>query len=410
MDLRIIPKKLSGRVVVPPSKSVAHRMIIAAALADGTSTVSNLSPSVDILSTMDCMRALGAEIDFEADTAVIKGIYKKIPDKAVLNCNESGSTMRFLIPVACALGVNAEFVGSGKLPQRPITPFTEEFPKHGITFDFSRAESGASLPCSVSGGLTGGRFEIDGGLSSQFITGLMLALPLLSGDSEIVLTSALNSKPYVDITLGVLRDFGVEISETEGGYFIKGNQRPKPFSGRVEGDYSQAAFFRVANSLGSELEILGLSKNSLQGDRIIMDICDRFDKDRGSFEIDGSDIPDLVPILTVLACFCRGTSRITNVARLRFKESDRLSVPAECLNAIGGSVTVYEDSLEIRGVESLRGGEISGSNDHRIPMSLAIAATMCEQPLLIRGAECVRKSFPDFFDVYGSLGGDVEEV
>lgn len=409
MDLRITPKKLCGRVEVPPSKSVAHRMIIAAALSDGTSEITNLSPSVDILSTMDCMRALGAEISFKNNTAVIEGIIK-MPDKAVLNCNESGSTMRFLIPVACALGVNAEFIGSGKLPQRPITPFVEEFPKHGIAFDFSGAENGASLPCSVSGKLTAGRFEIDGGLSSQFITGLLLALPLLDGDSEIVLTSALNSKPYVDITRGVLRDFGVEVSETESGFSIRGNQRYKAFSGRVEGDYSQAAFFRVANSLGSDLEILGLSESSLQGDRVIMEICDRFDKAREPFEIDGSDIPDLVPILTVLACFCRGTSRITNVARLRFKESDRLSVPAECLNAIGGRVKVGEDYLEIEGVETLRGGEISGHNDHRIPMSLAIAATMCENPLVIRGAECVSKSFPDFFDVYRTLGGDAEEV
>lgn len=412
MDIKITPKKLCGKVTVPPSKSVAHRMIIAAALAEGTSTISNLSPSVDILSTIDCMRALGAEISLEADTAVIKGIadYEKIPDKAVLNCNESGSTMRFLIPVACALGVNAKFIGSGKLPQRPITPFIEEFPKHGVAFDFSGAESGASLPCSVSGKLTAGRFEIDGGLSSQFITGLLLALPTLSGDSEIFLTSALNSRPYVDITLGVLRDFGVEVAKTDNGFFIGGGQRLKAFSGRVEGDYSQAAFFRVASSLGSSLDILGLSENSLQGDRMIMDICDRFDKTREPFEIDGADIPDLVPILTVLACFCNGTSRITNVARLRFKESDRLNVPAECLNAIGGKVTVCEDYLEIEGVETLRGGEIDGHNDHRIPMSLAVAATRCASPLIIRGAECVRKSFPDFFDVYRALGGDAEEV
>lgn len=407
MDIKITPKKLRGRVEVPPSKSVAHRMIIAAALAEGTSTISNLSPSVDILSTIDCMRALGAEISFEADTAVIKGI-SNIPDKAVLNCNESGSTMRFLIPVACALGVNAKFIGSGKLPQRPITPLVEEFPKHGITFDFE--EAGASLPCSVSGKLKAGRFEIDGGLSSQFITGLLFALPLLDGDSDIFITTALNSRPYVDITLGVLRDFGVNVTETDNGFFIKGNQRFKAFSARVEGDYSQAAFFRVANTLGSDLEILGLSESSLQGDRVIMDICDKFDESREPFEIDGSDIPDLVPILTVLACFCKGTSRITNVARLRFKESDRLNVPAECLNAIGGKVTVGEDYLEIEGVETLRGGEIDAHNDHRIPMSLAIAATMCEDPLVIRGAECVRKSFPDFFDVYRALGGIAEEV
>ncbi|MBD5129196.1 MAG: 3-phosphoshikimate 1-carboxyvinyltransferase [Ruminococcaceae bacterium] len=413
MDIKITPKKLHGTVTVPPSKSVAHRMIIAAALADGVSTITNLCSSMDILATMDCMRALGAKIDFhgagsaEGDTAVIEGI-KKIPDKAVLDCHESGSTLRFLIPVACALGVETGFLGSAKLPQRPITPFTDEFPKHGVTFDFSKAPGGCTLPCSVSGKLTAGRFEIDGGLSSQFITGLMFALPLLDGDSEIILTSHLNSKPYIDITLGVLRDFGCEIMETKNGYFIKGKQRLKPFSGKVEGDYSQAAFFRVANSLGSELKILGLNENSLQGDRKIMEICDSFDKDGAPFEIDCSDIPDLVPVLTVLACFCKGTSRLTNIARLRFKESDRLSVTAECLNAMGGKVTVHEDSLEIEGVNELRGGEIEGHSDHRIPMSMAVAATRCASPLVIRGAECVKKSFPNYFDVYGQLGGEVD--
>ncbi len=382
-------------------------MIIAASLADGVSTVSNLYPSVDILATMDCMRAFGAKIDFKNEKAVIEGI-KNIPDKAVLDCHESGSTLRFLIPVACALGVETEFLGSANLPQRPITPFTDEFPKHGITFDFSKAPNGCTLPCSVSGKLTAGRFEIDGGLSSQFITGLMFALCLLDGDSEIVLTSHLNSEPYVNITLKVLRDFGAVISKTENGYFIKGNQRLKPFSGAVECDYSQAAFFRVANSLGSELMIMGLNSASLQGDKQIMEICNNFDKDSAPFEFDCSDIPDLVPILTVLACFCKGTSRLTNIARLRFKECDRLSVTAECLNKIGGKVTVHEDSLEIEGVSELRGGEIDGHNDHRIPMSMAVAATRCTSPLIIRGAECVKKSFPNYFDVYKRLGGEVD--
>ena len=410
MDIKITPKKLCGEITVPPSKSVAHRMIIAAALADGTSTVSNLYPSVDILATMDCMRALGARIEFENDTAVIEGI-KKVPDKAILDCHESGSTIRFLIPVACALGVNAEFIGSGKLPERPITPFVEEFPKHGITFDLSKAESGCTLPCSVSGKLTSGRFEIDGGLSSQFITGLLFALPLLDGDNEIVITSKLNSKPYIDITIDVLRKFGCEISEIENGYQFHGGQRLTPFSGFVEGDYSQAAFFYTANALGSDLKINGLNEKSSQGDKEIVRICDEFvSSDGRPFEIDGSDIPDLVPILTVLACFGKGSSRINGVARLKFKECDRLSVTAECLNAIGGKVTVHEDSLEIEGISLLNGGEIDGHNDHRIPMSMAIAATMCEQPLIIRGAECVRKSFPNFFDVYRSLGGEVEVI
>ena len=410
MDIKITPKKLRGEVTLPPSKSVAHRMIIAAALADGVSVISNLYPSVDILATMDCMRALGAKVDFESDKAVIEGV-KRIPDKAVLDCHESGSTLRFLIPVACALGVNAEFLGSAKLPQRPITPFTDEFPKHGITFDFGRAESGCTLPCSVSGKLSAGKFEIDGSISSQFITGLMLALPILEGDSEIVLTSKLNSKPYIDITLGVLRDFGCEVAKTDRGYLIKGGQKLKPFSGRVEGDYSHAAFFFTANALGSELQIKGLSENSLQGDRIIKDICGDFAQNGGKpFEIDCADIPDLVPILTVLACFCEGKSRLTNVARLRFKECDRLAVTADCLNSIGGRVTVYEDHLEIEGVGSLKGGKIFGHNDHRIPMSMAIAATRCENPLIIRGAECVRKSYPDFFEVYKTLGGECDVI
>lgn len=410
MDIKITPRKLHGKVTVPPSKSAAHRMIIAAALADGVSEISNLYPSVDILATMDCMRALGAKIDFKDDTARIAGI-SSAPRTAVLDCHESGSTLRFLIPVACALGVESEFLGSAKLPQRPITPFLKEFPSHGAAFDFSKAESGNTLPCTVSGKLTPGRFEIDGEISSQFITGLMFALPILNGDSEIILTSRLMSKPYINITLGVLRDFGCEIAEIENGYFIKGNQRLKPFSGKVEGDYSQAAFFYAANSLGSEITIDGLNKDSFQGDKIIAKICADFKNSGGEpFEIDCSDTPDLVPILTVLACFCKGKSRVTNVARLRFKECDRLAVMEECLNKIGGKVTALEDCLEIEGVKSLSGGEINGHTDHRIPMSMAIAATACESPLIIRGAECVKKSFPNFFDVYKTLGGDFLEV
>lgn len=407
MDIKITPKKLRGEVSVPPSKSVAHRMIIAAALAEGRSSITNLFPSEDILATMDCMRALGAGIDFAGDTAVIEGI-KNVPDKAVLNCRESGSTLRFLIPVACALGVNAEFNGAGKLPQRPITPLVEELPKHGITFELPK--SGDTLPCSVSGKLTAGRFEIDGGISSQFITGLLLALPLLEGDSEIVLTSPLQSKPYVDITAGVLRNFGCGISETENGYYVKGGKRFEPFSGAVEGDYSQAAFFYTAKALGSELEIKGLNEGSYQGDKAIEAVCEEFSGSRRPLELDCSDIPDLVPILSVLACFCRGTSRLNNVARLRIKECDRLAAMEDCLNKIGGKVTSGEDFLEIEGVGTLRGGEVSAYNDHRIAMSMAIAATMCEEPLIIRGAECVRKSFPNFFDVYGSLGGAFEEL
>lgn len=406
MNIKITPTKLSGKVVVPPSKSVAHRMIIAAALSDGVSTISNLFPSVDITATMECMKALGAKISFSNNTAVIEGI-KNTPDKAVLDCCESGSTLRFLIPVACALGVDAEFIGRGKLPQRPITPFLDELPKHGISFKLP--ENGDNLPCSVHGKLTGGRFEIDGGISSQFITGLLFALPLLNEDSEIVLTSPLQSKPYVDITIGVLRDFGCEITKTQTGFFVKGNQRFVPFSGTVEGDYSQAAFFYVANALGSTIEIAGLNENSLQGDKAIVDICKKVSGGK-AFDLDCSDIPDLVPILSVLGCFCDGKSRITNVARLKIKECDRLLVTVECLDIIGGKVKSTSDMIEIEGVETFKGGDVGCFNDHRIAMSMAIAATRCENPLIIRGAECVSKSFPNFFEVYRTLGGIFEEI
>lgn len=409
MDLKITPRLLHGEVTVPPSKSVAHRMIIAAALADGTSTISNLSGSADILATINCMKALGADMGSNGDIAIINGI-SSVPGSAVLDCNESGSTLRFLIPVACALGVNTEFRGGGKLPQRPITPFLDEFPKHGIKFDFSQAENGASLPCSVSGKLTAGRFEIDGGISSQFITGLMFALPLLNGDSEIVLTSHLESKPYVDITIGVLQDFGCEIIESKDGYLIKGNSVLKPFSGSVEGDYSQSAFFYVANALGSDIRVDGLNENSSQGDKQIVEICRAFSKNHAPFEIDCSDIPDLVPILSVLGCFCKGKSCIYNAARLRIKECDRLAAMEDCLNRIGGKVSSTVDSLIIEGVDGFNGGEVVCYNDHRIAMSMAVAATRCNAPLIICGAECVRKSYPDFFEVYRKIGGEAVEI
>lgn len=407
MDLKITPKLLKGKVIVPPSKSVAHRMIIAAALARGESTISNLSGSADILATVNCMKAFGADIRLNSGTAVINGI-KSAQETALADCCESGSTLRFLIPVACALGINAEFRGKGKLPQRPITPFLDEFPKHGIKFDLSKAENGASLPCSVSGKLTAGRFEIDGGISSQFITGLMFALPLLYGDSEIVLTSRLESKPYVDITMGVLRDFGCEVTESKNGYLIKGNSLLRPFSGSVEGDYSQSAFFYVANALGSDIEICGLNENSSQGDKQIVEICKAFSENNAPFEIDCSDIPDLVPILSVLGCFCKGKSRIYNAARLRIKECDRLAAMEDCLNRIGGKVSSTEDSLIIEGVDCFNGGEVGCYNDHRIAMSMAVAATRSNAPLIIRGAECVQKSYPDFFDVYRAINGQFE--
>ena len=409
MDIKITPARLQGKVTPPPSKSVAHRMVIAAALAEGTSVIERVYPSVDILTTIEAMRQLGAEITVEGERAVVKGI-GKAPESAVIDCCESGSTMRFIIPVAAALGVKTTFLGWGKLPERPITPYLTEFPKHGADFDYS-----GTMPFTVSGKLWGGRYEIDGGISSQFITGLLLALPVTGQESEIALTSRLESRPYVDITRGVMADYGVDITVTENGFLIPAGQKFRSFSGAVEGDHSQGAFFEVADALGSKVEISGLNVNSFQGDKKIIEICREMVYNKSGalrpFEVDVADIPDLVPILAVLASFCEGESRITGAARLRLKESDRLAAMEETLNALGGDVTATEDSLIIKGKEKLRGGaRVSAHNDHRIAMAMAIAATRCDEPIVIEGAECVRKSYPDFWEVYRSLGGIACEV
>lgn len=407
MNIRITPKKLSGDVQPPASKSVAHRLLIAAALADGRSVIDNVYPSKDILATIDCMRQLGADITLEGSRATVTGISTP-PKKATLDCGESGSTLRFLIPVACALGVETTFIGHGRLPERPITPYLEELPKHGITFGYN-----GTMPFTVKGKLTGGEFRIAGDISSQFITGLLLAFPLIEGESRVILTSKLESKPYVDITRGCLEQFGCKTDVYEDGFGVNGTALA-PCSCEVEGDYSQAAFFVVANALGSNVNIQGVNVNSFQGDKKIVEICDEMVYNNNgmlrAFSIDCSDIPDLVPILSVLGCFCEGTSHITNAARLRIKECDRLSAMAQSLNACGGKVTELEDGLVIEGVGELTGGTVPDFNDHRIPMAIAVAATRSSAPITILGAQCVSKSYPDFFEVYERLGGVFEEV
>lgn len=408
MDIKITPKKLTGRVTAPPSKSVAHRLLICAAFAKGESVIKNISSSKDMQATIGCLKALGAKIELKGDTAYIKGI--ETPSKtAELDCCESGSTLRFLIPAACALGVNAVFIGEGRLPQRPITPYLDTLPTHGVKFDHDK-----TMPFSVSGKLTPGRYEIRGDVSSQFITGLLLALPLCEGDSEIVITTALESKPYIDITLGAMREFGVDAEWNGNTFIIKGGQTYQPRELSVEGDHSQAAFFEVAGALGADIEILGLNVNSYQGDKKIIEIIREIvynSNDRlKPFEADVADIPDLVPILSVLASFCDGKSRIYNAGRLRIKECDRLSAMAVSLNACGGKVTELPDELIIEGVGSLKGGEVPDFNDHRIPMAMSIAAMRSDAPVIIRGAQSVAKSYPDYWEVYKSLGGVFEEI
>lgn len=419
MEVKIRPSKLIGRVAAPSSKSFSHRMLIAAALAGGVSEIKNISVSKDIDATIGALNALGANIYRDGSTYTVMGI-KQPSEKAVLDCCESGSTLRFIIPIAAALGCECEFHGSGKLPERPIVPYIREMGKKGVIIT---REEGV-MPFTMSGKLIGGDYLLEGDISSQFVTGLLFALPLCDEDSVIRLTSKLESKPYADMTVSALKHFGIEISESEDEngftmYSIKGGQKYKSADCSVEGDYSQAAFFFVANVLGSEVTVDNLNINSVQGDKKILEIMQKIGYNKKnnsnlhrleSFTADVSDIPDLVPILTVLGSFTSDTCRIIGAKRLKIKESNRLSAIADALNAIGGKVKVFDDALEIQPVDAFHSGKIDGCNDHRIVMASAIASTVSDGEIIITDAEAVTKSYPDFWKDFASLGGNVEFI
>lgn len=402
MDVRITPAKLSGSVRIPGSKSAAHRAIIAASLAKGTSLLTNVTMSKDIEATMGAMTALGAQFTVEGDTVRVTGSGGKAAGKCTIDCNESGSTLRFIIPIASALGAEAEFLGKGRLPERPIDIYKRELSRHGISFTSSE------MPYRISGRLTGGTYEIEGNVSSQFITGLLFALPLVPEDSTIRMTSHLESRPYVDMTIQTLRRAGITVHETEDSFTIPGGQSYSPCDIQVEGDYSQAAFFCTANALGCDISVEGLDPDSVQGDKRILQIVENMSA--GSFNEDCSDIPDLVPIMAVLAAFGRDRSVIYNAQRLRIKESDRLAAVSDMLGRLGGDVTVTEDGLIICPTGKMTGGQVDSFGDHRIVMAAAIAAVGCSGDVVIRGAQAVEKSYPDFFKDYIHLGGKVNVI
>ena len=451
MDIKVWPGRLAGIVKAPPSKSMAHRALICAALADGTSVIKGISGSKDMEATIGCMQALGAvikRIDNSRDVEItgIGGCYGKdarVSDGALrplLDCIESGSTLRFILPVAAALGVSCDFTGRGKLPERPMTPLADEMKKKGVTFG---PDGRDSLPFSIDGRMKPGVYTIPGNISSQYISGLIFSLPMLEGDSEIHIAGTLESASYIALTLQMVRDFGITIEETDYGFHIPGGQKYKAGEAEVEGDYSNAAFWMAAAACGSDLKITGLRADSAQGDRKAAAIlesagavvdCDGIsysqlqrtiaeggEYERScSFDIDGSsmhgvdvdsrDIPDIVPILSVAAAKADGVTRFLDAGRLRIKESDRLAAMADCLTRLGAAVEEKEEELIVTG-GSLKGGcEVSGYNDHRIVMSMAVAALICEGPLIIRGAEAVSKSYPDFFDEYRRLGGRADVI
>ncbi len=408
MDMRIIPSKLEGTVNIPSSKSITHRMLICAGLADGVSIISGISFSKDIYATISAMQNIGAEYKINGNEVTVKGV-SSISKSAVVDCCESGSTLRFMIPVTSVLGIDAEYRGQGRLPQRPITPYIREFSDKGITFDYNN-----TMPFNVSGKLQSGRYYFEGDISSQFITGVMFALPLADGDSEIIMTSPLQSKPYADMTVKCLEHFGIEINETDSGYYIKGNQKFKPCNYHVEGDYSQAAFFFVANAIGCKIDIKNLVEDSMQGDKkiveIISDLCYNDNCNKSVFKIDAENIPDLVPILAVLCSLSGKTAEIVNIGRLKIKESDRIISTADMINALGGKVTPYSDHMVINPVDNLIGGTVDSAGDHRIAMAAAIMAVRAKGDVVIINADSVEKSYPDFFSDYNNIGGKANVI
>lgn len=398
-SVRINKSELNGSVLIPPSKSAAHRALICSFLAGG-GTVSPIIDSRDMKATVGVINALKN-------------------NEKVLNCIESGSTLRFMIPVAASLGKHVTFTGEGSLLPRTIGEYMTLLPQHNVT-----VESTGTLPMTISGRLTNGSYEVNGDVSSQYITGLLLALANIEGDSAVILKTPLQSKPYVDMTVKVMSDFGVEVMETEFGYLIHGGQKFRQIDYIVEGDWSQSAFFLVAGAIGSDVTVTGLDMNSTQGDKAIVDVLKSFGADvdctenrvhcRKSCltgaEIDATDIPDLVPIIAVLGAFSSGKTVIKGAERLRYKESDRIESVITNLKLIGADVTETKDGMIINGGVKLHANHLRGFNDHRIVMAFSIAGLYLDGETVIDDAQSINKSYPSFFEDYNSIGGRADVI
>ena len=394
MDITIAPGLLHGSVEVIPSKSQAHRILICAAFADKPTDIHCKDTNRDIEATVDCLKALGADIRRTEYGYQVQPV-TAVPAEAVLNCCESGSTLRFMLPIVGALGVDATFQMAGRLPSRPLSPLWEEMERMGCLL--SRPTE-TTLRCQ--GKLHGGTYSISGGVSSQFITGLLFAAALMEDSTKIQILGKLESAPYVEMTLQALAHFGCEIRDLTVN---AGQSLRSPGQIAIEGDWSNGAFWLAAKALGSPLEILGLRSDSTQGDRecaILIPKLQEFST------IDVSNIPDAVPILSIVAA-CNQGAIFENIQRLRLKESDRVASVISMIQSLGGSAEATNSTLRISGT-GLRGGTVDSCNDHRIAMAAAIASTVCCQPVTILGASCVEKSYPKFWGEFIRLGGNYE--
>lgn len=425
MDIQINPGPLNGTIRAIASKSELHRMLICAAFADriteiltpGSAYDGNHPLPNDILATMSCLKALGASFELSSGSILVTPAGESV-SAPLLDCGESGSTLRFLLPVAAAAADNPSFTGSGRLPDRPIEGLTGALKKHGISMSSDR------LPFTLSGSLTGGVYEIPGDISSQYLTGLLLMLPLLSEKAEIRLSTPLRSAGYIDITTQVMSFFGITAEKTDQGYRLR-EQKPyrSPEVLMAGGDWSNTAAFLTASALREDSRIFCqcLYSGSMQGDRKVLSRLEHFGAEiisEGSAAaahhaslhgtvIDIDPTPDLLPVLAVIACAARGRTVFGNAGRLRLKESDRIESVAAMIRALGGEVMTEAEKLIIIGSGSLRGGTVDAANDHRIVMAASVAAGICSEPVIIRGAEAVNKSYPTFFEDLKAVKGDI---
>ena len=415
MNIKILPSLLNGEVTVPPSKSAAHRALICAALAEGTSRVTPFCTSKDIKATVACLKSLGMEVKEDKDGYTLGR--KSVANSALLDFNESGSTARFLLPVTAALGCSATATGQGRLPERPMDVLTSLLREHGVEV------SSDKLPITLKGKMNSGIFELPGNISSQYISGLMLAAPLMEGDTYINPTTLLESVGYIDMTIDAMRRQGVIVEQTDNGWKISANQKYKPADTVIEGDWSQAAFFMSAAAIGGDIKIGGLDFSSNQGDMAALDVFAAFGADilvadnvlhikKGTLrgiEVNAAHIPDMVPAIAATAAYATGVTTIKGAERLRIKESDRIKTTIAALRAMGVRCEEKPDGMIIYGGE-VKGGVIDGANDHRIVMAFSVAAAYAVGETTITGAQAINKSYPEFFEDIKKLGGKADEV
>lgn len=416
----ITPKKLFGKVVVPPSKSELHRAIICAALTKNNSEIFPVTSSDDILATVNAVKALGAMVKSDSGKLIVNGSKMFAGTNEFIDCNESASTLRLLMPLATFSHREVIFKCRGNLINRPLWPYIQVFKNMGVHVAVEQEHGYVK----IFGKLKPGKISLPGNVSSQFISGLLLALPLLSESSEIFLTTPLESAGYVDLTIDIMRKFSVIIDKTSGGFFVKGNQKYKQTTCEITGDWSAAAFWIVANAMGSNIEIAGIRQNAEQPDKEILSIINKIgvktnfvnnsltvlSSEPTATEIFSAQCPDLVPILSILAAKSVGLTKILGVNRLKFKETNRLDAIFNSLKVLGVEVRKNDDSLYINGPNKLKSAVLSGFKDHRIIMAMTIAATVAEGRIRINNVQYAQKSYPTFFDDFKMLGGLVNII